>query len=183
MNSKTIEYYLQLPYKIEVFPNSDGDGYTAIVPELPGCMTAYTDFSELETLIEEAKHLWLEVAIKHGDPISEPLPKEVKKYSGKFLVRVPKSLHRQLSLRSEIEDTSLNQLVVSMLSESLGRYSVEAHPFRSGKHIGWNLESVQPLSSLVISELARNLYEEEADRFSWKTSMLIPAKLTEVNPI
>ena len=37
---KTIEYYMNLPYKIEVVSDPDEGGYVARYPELPGCMTA-----------------------------------------------------------------------------------------------------------------------------------------------
>lgn len=37
---KTIEYYMNLPYKIEVVSDPDEGGYVARCPELPGCMTA-----------------------------------------------------------------------------------------------------------------------------------------------
>ncbi|MBN1266793.1 MAG: type II toxin-antitoxin system HicB family antitoxin [Anaerolineales bacterium] len=124
MTSKSLEYYMQLPYKIGIFPDEEGQGYTAVVPELPGCMTASDDFSGLESLLEDAKRVWIQAAIENGDPVPEPMPEEEKEYSGKFLVRVPKSLHRQLSVRAEMEGTSLNQMVVAVLAESMGQWSV-----------------------------------------------------------
>jgi hypothetical protein len=33
---KDIEYYMSLPYKIEIYPNPEGEGYAAKVPDLPG---------------------------------------------------------------------------------------------------------------------------------------------------
>jgi len=121
MKNKSVDYYLRLPYKVEVFPDEEGQGFTAVVPELPGCMTACEEFSQLLGLLEDAKRVWIEAALANGDPIPEPLPEEEKEYSGKFLVRVPRSLHRQLSLRANMEGTSLNQLVVAMLAEAVGR--------------------------------------------------------------
>ena len=73
-------------------------------------------------MIEEAKALWLEIALADGDYIPEPAPVEVEEYSGKFVVRLPRSLHRQLAQRAERENTSLNQLVVMFLSEGMGRW-------------------------------------------------------------
>ncbi len=60
---------------------------------------------------------WLEVAIE--DCLEIPLPNVMKKYSGKFLVRVPTSLHRKLAEAAKKEGVSLNQYVVSLLSEKL----------------------------------------------------------------
>jgi predicted HicB family RNase H-like nuclease len=41
-------------------------------------------------------------------------------YKGRFLVRVPASLHRELVERAAQEHTTLNQLVLSYLSRGLG---------------------------------------------------------------
>lgn len=41
-------------------------------------------------------------------------------YKGRFLVRVPSSIHRELVERAEREHTTLNQLVLSYLSRGLG---------------------------------------------------------------
>ncbi len=40
-------------------------------------------------------HLWLEVSLEQGDAIPEP--RSEAEYSGKFVVRVPRSLHRDLA--------------------------------------------------------------------------------------
>ena len=42
-----------------------------------------------------------------------------EEYSGKFVVRVPKSLHAALAAEAEIEGVSLNQLVVVKLAVQL----------------------------------------------------------------
>ena len=47
------------------------------------------------------------------EPEVRPLPKE---YSGKFNVRIPKSLHAALAYEAEAEGVSLNQLVVAKLA-------------------------------------------------------------------
>jgi antitoxin HicB len=123
MNDKDLSYYLTLPYKVEVYPEDDGNGFTATIPELPGCITSADSLPELFEQIEEAKQLWLEVALEDGDYIPEPAPVEEESFSGKFVIRIPRSLHRQLVYRAKDEDTSLNQLVLQILSEGMGRWS------------------------------------------------------------
>ena len=123
MNKNNLEYYMSLPYRVDVYPEQGGDGYTAVIPDLPGCMTAADTLEELWDMIVEAKELWFEVALADGDYIPEPAPLEVKTYSGKFVARLPRSLHRQLAQRADQEDTSLNQLVVMLLSEGMGRWA------------------------------------------------------------
>jgi antitoxin HicB len=41
--------------------------------------------------------------------------------SGKFIARIPKSMHARLSARARQEGVSMNALVSAFLAESLGR--------------------------------------------------------------
>ena len=50
----------------------------------------------------------------HGGPVPEPLGS--RRYSGKFMVRVPPEVHRQLAIEAAEEDISLNRLVSAKLS-------------------------------------------------------------------
>jgi len=50
---------------------------------------------------------------KNGEPVPEPLA--VKKYSGRFMVRVPPELHRQLALEAAESGVSLNRLASDKL--------------------------------------------------------------------
>jgi len=50
----------------------------------------------------------------NGESIPKPLCS--RRYSGKFMVRVPPEVHRQLTLEAAEEDISLNRLVSSKLS-------------------------------------------------------------------
>jgi antitoxin HicB len=72
----------------------------------------------LREMLDDATRLWLEASIEDSLPIPEPVRSE--DYSGKFLVRVPRTLHRDLARRAELEGVSLNQLVLSVLSRSIG---------------------------------------------------------------
>lgn len=55
----------------------------------------------------------IETKLEFGYPIPEPVDQD---YSGKFNVRVPKTLHKQLVVAAEAEGVSLNQYVVYKLS-------------------------------------------------------------------
>ena len=52
---------------------------------------------------------WLEASLESGDPIPEP--RQGESYSGKFLVRLPRSLHRRLAEAANDEGVSLNQYI------------------------------------------------------------------------
>ncbi len=49
-----------------------------------------------------------------------PVRPQRSEYSGKFNVRVPKSLHAALAIEAEAEGVSLNRLVVAKLAMHLG---------------------------------------------------------------
>jgi antitoxin HicB len=115
---KTLDYYMSLPYTIEMRQDSEG-GWFVRVKELRGCMSEGDTPEEAATMIREAMELWLEVALEEGIPIPEPRPEE--DYSGKFVVRVPRSLHRELAQTAEQEGVSLNQYINVALAHSVGR--------------------------------------------------------------
>ena len=62
---------------------------------------------------------WIAAAEEMGRAVPEPGAEQ--KYSGKWLQRVPKSLHRRLSIAAKNEGVSLNSLATSLLAEGLGR--------------------------------------------------------------
>lgn len=53
---------------------------------------------------------------KNGEPVPDPLV--TKKYSGRFMIRVPPKLHRQLALEAAESGVSLNRLVSDKLSRT-----------------------------------------------------------------
>ena len=69
----SLNAYMTLPYTIEIIPDEDEGGYVARIRELPGCLTQANTWEELSQMIEDAKRLWLESALAHGDSIPEPL--------------------------------------------------------------------------------------------------------------
>jgi antitoxin HicB len=106
-------------YPVEIRPLSpeDGGGWLATFPDLPGCMG---DGENPAAAIEDgfgAALAWLQVATESGDPIPDP---GAGGESGRFVARVPKSLHTRPSARAAQEGVSMNTLVVSLLAEGVG---------------------------------------------------------------
>ena len=60
--------------------------------------------------------------LENNLPIPEPV--DLNKYSGKFVVRIPKSLHRTISEQSKMEGLSLNQYVANSLAYVAGQKQV-----------------------------------------------------------
>ena len=134
MNLKDIDYYLRLPYSIEVVRDEGEDysGWFARVVELPGCMTQADSFEELGEMIEDAMGAWIEVALEDGLPIPEPRPTE--DYSGKFVTRLPKSLHRELVEAAERDGVSLNSFVNVALGKAVGQQQLTTSAMKSEEH-------------------------------------------------
>ncbi len=69
--TKDLNYYLSLPYPIELIPDEDGFWF-ARIPLLEGCMTNGDSREEALRMIDDAKMLWLETALQVGKTIPEP---------------------------------------------------------------------------------------------------------------
>jgi antitoxin HicB len=72
MTNKTLEYYMSLPYTIELTPDEDGYWFASI-PLLKGCITQGESREDALQMLDEAKELWLETALEEGIPIPEPV--------------------------------------------------------------------------------------------------------------
>lgn len=109
----TVEEYLKLDYRASVYKDEDGD-FVVEVNDLPGCVTHGATVTEAFENLEEAKRVWMESRLAGGLEI--PRPKNREEYSGRVLLRMPRSLHRALSNQAQQEGVSLNQHIVSLLS-------------------------------------------------------------------
>jgi antitoxin HicB len=58
-NLRKLDYFLSFKYPISIYPEDEG-GYTAIIPDLPGCMTQGETLEEVVMNIDEARQLWIE---------------------------------------------------------------------------------------------------------------------------
>ena len=116
---KSIEYYMNLPYRLELIPDIDEGGYAARYPDLPGCITCSDTMEGALANILDAKRAWLEAAIQDGIQIAEPvIDTDLSQYSGQFKLRMPRSLHRSLSIHAKQEGISMNQYCLYLLSKN-----------------------------------------------------------------
>lgn len=114
---KGVQEYMKLPYNYIIHPISDesGEYYYARVLEFDGCQTTGETFEEAYKNLKEAMEGWIEAKLEGGFEV--PLPTGNEKYSGKFVIRMPKSLHYKLSIEAEQEGVSLNQYALYKLSK------------------------------------------------------------------
>ena len=107
----------EYPFTIHELNQDDGGGYLIEFPDLPGCMSDGETIEETIANGYDAIECWVAAAKEKGMDI--PKPGDVEASSGKWVQRVPRSLHARLTRRAKSEHVSLNTLVVSLLSESL----------------------------------------------------------------
>lgn len=119
---KDIENLMNKNYRVAL--QYDPDGYwIAEHPELPGCKADGETAQEALSSLEVSRDLWIEASLANG--LEVPEPQEAPQYSGKFLLRIPKSLHRELASEAEAEGVSLNSLVSNVLA---GRHPRNQQP-------------------------------------------------------
>lgn len=112
----TLNEYMELPYRMEIVPDVEEGGYAVTFPELPGCITCGETLESAVSNASDAKRAWLETALSEGIQIARP--DDLNEYSGQFKLRIPKSLHRQLSEHSKREGISMNQYCLYLLSRN-----------------------------------------------------------------
>src|ERR1700733_5986923 len=138
---KNVEHYLALPYTVELRPDEEGD-IVGKIKELPGCL-AHGE-TEIEALanLREAQKLWIEDCLEEEQPVPEPQVEEDLP-SGKWLQRVPRTLHKKLSELAKKEGVSFNQLVTTLLQDGVtgktwNDYMVELFSKKPTVHSVWN---------------------------------------------
>ncbi|MCL2443655.1 MAG: type II toxin-antitoxin system HicB family antitoxin [Treponema sp.] len=111
-----VKKYLERPYHIVIQHISDESGayYFATVREFDGCMSHGDTYEEAFKNIQDAMKGWIKVKLENGFPVPEPI--DDSQYSGKFVLRVPKSLHAKLAAEAIQEGVSLNQYALYRLS-------------------------------------------------------------------
>ncbi|WP_149989206.1 type II toxin-antitoxin system HicB family antitoxin [Microcystis aeruginosa] len=65
MEQPILGYFLSLKYPISIYPEEEG-GYTALIPDLDGCITQGETLEEVMINIEEARELWIETVYFSG---------------------------------------------------------------------------------------------------------------------
>jgi len=113
---------LKRPYARIVIPDEESGTFTARIAEFPGCLAQGNTSAEAYERLEAAAESWIEAALEMQQAI--PLPTLESEFSGRFALRLPRSLHRQVAALAELDETSLNQFIVSTLAEKVGAVGV-----------------------------------------------------------
>jgi predicted RNase H-like HicB family nuclease len=112
----SLEYYASLPYHLTVVRDAEDTAkpWTASVDELPDCTGRGRTAEEALAAARTAMSAWLETAVDEGREIPEP--RSAASHSGRLLLRMPRTLHAELTRASEREGVSLNQFITDVLA-------------------------------------------------------------------
>lgn len=111
-----VEDYMKLPYTriVQEMNDESGHYFYGRILELDGCQSTGDTIEELYESLNEAMEGYIKVKLENNLPIPEP--ERVDSYSGKFNVRLPKTLHQRLVIEAQNEGVSLNTLVLYKLA-------------------------------------------------------------------
>ncbi|MEW6659767.1 MAG: type II toxin-antitoxin system HicB family antitoxin [Thermodesulfobacteriota bacterium] len=115
--SKTAKDYLREPYSRTLIPVGDGT-YFAEIAEFRGCFAEGQTPNEAYTNLERVAESWIDAALSQGQEI--PKPFATYDFSGRISLRIPRSIHKQAAKFAEMDDTSLNQFILSAISGRVG---------------------------------------------------------------
>lgn len=103
----------------------EGGGFLITIPDLPGCMS---DGETEAEAVENGRDAFVAVVSALHDmgreipaPSFEPDDVSAPGASGKFVARVPRTIHAKLAARAKAEGVSLNALLLTFIAEGLGR--------------------------------------------------------------
>jgi antitoxin HicB len=117
--ASSVERYIGLPYHLSVVRDAEDKGkpWTASVEEFPGCTSRGKTSDEALSGLKTAMAEWITVALKEGREIPEP--RSATSHSGRLLLRMPRTLHAELTRAAERESVSLNQFITDTLASAI----------------------------------------------------------------
>jgi antitoxin HicB len=118
---KTLQEYLNLPYHVSLVRGENDRGkraWAASVEELPACTASGSSPEDAVRRLREAMEEWIAAALARNEAVPEP--RSDSTHSGRLLVRMPKTLHAQLTRAAEKDGVSLNQFITGALASSVG---------------------------------------------------------------
>ena len=112
--SKLTDY----PFEVRPLSAEEGGGFLVSFPDFAECIS---DGETVDEAIENGRDaLKATIAALKSKKLAVPAPNSGGVASGKFVARVPKTVHAQLATRARAEGVSLNALVLTFIAQGLG---------------------------------------------------------------
>ena len=107
------------PFEIRPLSMEEGGGFLISYSDFSDCIS---DGETVEEALSNGRDaLKSTIAALKAKDLPVPLPNSGGIASGKFVARVPKTVHAQLTTRAKAEGVSLNSLVLTFIAQGLGR--------------------------------------------------------------
>lgn len=119
------------PFEIRPLTAEEGGGFLISFPDFSECISDGATVEEALKNGREALKATIATLKAKAHPV--PAPNAGGVASGKFVARVPKTVHAQLATRAKAEGVSLNTLVLTFIAQGLGAKKVERHERMSSK--------------------------------------------------
>ncbi|MCA3278913.1 MAG: type II toxin-antitoxin system HicB family antitoxin [Roseomonas sp.] len=120
--------YLKRPYARVLRPESDGS-FGAEILEFPGCFAVGDTGSEALQNLENVAESWILGVLAKNERVPDPL-QDREAFSGKLVLRLPRSLHKKAAFAAEREGVSLNQFISACVAEAVGVSAGRAHEYQ-----------------------------------------------------
>lgn len=106
------------PFEVRPLSTEEGGGYLISFPDFAECIS---DGESVDEAVENGRDaLKATIAALRSRKLPVPAPNSGGVASGKFVARVPKTVHAQLATRARAEGVSLNALVLTFIAQGLG---------------------------------------------------------------
>ena len=112
----------EYPFEIRPLSEDEGGGFLISYPDFNVCISDGETIEEAIANGRDALEETIAALMDIGIPV--PLPNSGGVASGKFIARVPKSLHAQMRARARSEGVSFNSLVLSFLASGMAKVAV-----------------------------------------------------------
>ncbi len=115
---KQIKSFLDLPYTFTIGKDKEHDEkeyFYVQVNELSGCVSDGASPEIALKNIKDAMYDWIETVLLNGEKVPTP-----EGFSGKFTVRIPPSLHKDLIRKVSKEGVSINQFITTAIARAVG---------------------------------------------------------------
>jgi len=122
-NNKSIEDYLKQPYARILVPETER-GYSAELLEFPGCYAYGETADQAIKNLDNAAFNWIEATMTQGQSVPEPFAENEP--SGKYLLRLPRNLHKKAVQMAQKERVSLNTFLIDAVAERVGARDAHA---------------------------------------------------------
>jgi antitoxin HicB len=168
--AKDLKFYMNKNYRVSLYFEPEGY-WVAEHPELTGCIADGETAQEALSSLDVSRELWIESRLATGLEIPEP--QEEPQFSGKFVLRIAKSMHSKLAKEADAEGISLNTYIGNVLAS---RNAQQKQTY----------VSKEDFREVVSSVLSSNLYsrlESPDSMLAFSNVASIPANnLTSMRP-